>query len=98
MVTLETLRDALNGLTVEQLRELRSKHYAESLADYNKKELLELVFEMWTTSRQTPLCDMTKEEIVIEIMDELDDESTEDDIEAFLDEVHKYAIEGDPTE
>jgi hypothetical protein len=98
MPTLEALRAELGLLSLDQLREYRANDYAESLTDYSKQELRELVYDMWTKDGCKPLAAMTNEEILAEIMDDLDDESTEDDIKAFLDAVRKYAVEGDPTE
>jgi len=97
-MTRDMLRAELQTLTVEQLREYRANDYAESLADYNANELRQLVFDIWTNDGCRPLAQMTKDEVIVEIMDDVDEESTEEELTDIAASIRAYALEGDPTE
>jgi hypothetical protein len=102
MPTLVDLRAELELLSLEQLREFRAGDYAESLSDYSKAELRQLVYDIWTKDGCKALAAMTKDEVVEEIVDDIDtsdlDETVDDEITLFIDAVRRFAIEGDPTE
>ena len=94
MTTRNAVRAELEALSIDQLREYRANEYAELLDDYSEKELRELVYDIWTTDGYKPLARMTKNEIIAEIMSDIDEEATEEELTLFLEDIRKHTLEG----
>jgi hypothetical protein len=94
MITRNAVRAELEALNIDQLREYRANEYAELLDDYSEKELRELVYDIWTTDGYKPLARMTKSEIVAEIMSDIDEEATQEELILFLEDIRKHTLEG----
>jgi hypothetical protein len=94
MITRKAVKAELDALSVEQLREYRANEYSESLADYSEQELRELVYDIWTTDGYRPLARMTKNEIVAEILSDIDEEATDDELSSFLEDIRKHTVGG----
>jgi hypothetical protein len=98
MTTRKAVRAELEAMSVEQLREYRANEYTESLTEYSAKELRELVYDIWTTDGCRPLAQMTKSEVIAEIMSDIDAEATDDELRLFLEDIRKHIVEGKSTE
>jgi hypothetical protein len=94
MITRKIVKAELDALSVEQLREYRANEYSESLADYSEQELRELVYDIWTTDGYRPLARMTKNEIIAEILSDIDEEATDDELSSSLEDIRKHTVGG----
>jgi hypothetical protein len=90
---LSQLKRELESLTIDQLRQYRRSCYDESLSDYKRRDLHDLVFELWTGDMEIkPLNKMTKSEMVQESLDDIDAIVSDEDLIESLKAIRAFAV------